>query len=38
MYFTFKPYELFRSANIFLRKYEFVNDESLLPIEYYLFM
>ncbi|KAM3126722.1 hypothetical protein pb186bvf_021172 [Paramecium bursaria] len=33
MYFTFKPYELFRSANIFLRKYEFVNDESLLPIE-----
>ncbi|CAD8116559.1 unnamed protein product [Paramecium sonneborni] len=31
IYFTFVPNQLNRKANIYFRKYEFINDESLLP-------
>ncbi|CAD8100395.1 unnamed protein product [Paramecium primaurelia] len=31
IYFTFVPNQLNRKANIYFRKYEFLNDESLLP-------
>lgn len=34
MYFTFVPKKLSRQANLFYRKYEFNNDQSLLPLEY----
>ncbi|CAK92691.1 unnamed protein product (macronuclear) [Paramecium tetraurelia] len=34
IYFTFVPNQLNRKANIYFRKYEFINDESLLPFRY----
>ncbi|KAM3136629.1 hypothetical protein pb186bvf_011265 [Paramecium bursaria] len=33
LYFTFIPYVLNRQANIYYRKYQVQNDESLLPLE-----
>ncbi|CAK60745.1 unnamed protein product (macronuclear) [Paramecium tetraurelia] len=33
MYFTFTPQKLSRQANLFFRKYQFQNDDSLLPFQ-----
>ncbi|CAD8188833.1 unnamed protein product [Paramecium pentaurelia] len=31
IYFTFVPHQINRQANIYIRKYEFLNDQSLMP-------